>query len=559
MRLTITILVPLAIIGPPVGVAGEAPRTPIAMPGPFPYGLAWDGRRMWTVDFKGRTLHCVDLDTGQVETTVRLPVRSPAGLCCFDRRLLLVAGKMIYDLHPETGACTNWVKLNGEMPTGLASDDRHVFVADRGTREITGIDLQTRRVVRRFPTPGQWPRGMTCHDGALWCVDSAERVVHKIDPSTGRVLAAFMPPNGRIRGIAHVGGVWWFSERKSHSLVVTRAEKLSPSTPGNAMRSNRLRVRVKFTDTIENRSPKAIQNVTLRMAIPPETPRQSIRQFSIVPRPAGYRPDRFGQRIAFYEFARLDPDQSVKVEWTADADLWAIRYTPDDTQAADVKLIPESIRERFTCDAPILNLMDPFIQSAAQAATANAIRPLRMALQIRDYVFDRVRYVRDGRWDGAKTVLERGEGSCSEYAYVFSALARANGLPTRFVGATVFGCPEPVPTDESDGPAPGKTGFVDRVFHRWVEIYIPPFGWLPIDANRDDAKQPPYPRRLFLALGERLLVLSKTGWGDQDNLSRDYRSFHSWSRGVNTRQDCKVKTSRVALWERLDDTEAKGG
>ena len=520
------------------------------MPGPFPYGLAWDGRHLWAVDFEARTLNRVDLDTGQVETTAHLPVRAPAGLCRSGRRLLLAAGKMIYDLDPQTGACANWAKVEGKMPTGLASDGKHVFVADRGTREISCIDLQTRRVTRRFPTPGRWPRGMTYHDGALWCVDSAERAVHRIDPSTGRVLAAFMPPAGRIRGIAHVRGVWWFSERNSHSLVATRAEALSPSTPGNAMRSNRLRVRVTFTDTIENRSPKPILRVTLRMAIPPETPRQGIRHFAISPRPDEYRPDRFGQKIGFYELPNIQPGQCFKVEWTADAELWAIRYTPDCSQATDLKQIPKSIRERFTSDAPILTLGDPLIQSAAKAAAANAGNPLQMALQIRNYVFDRVRYVRDGRWHGAKTVLERGEGSCSEYSFAFSALARANGLPTRFVGATVSGRPEPGANDESDSSAPSKTRFVDRIFHRWIEAYLPPFGWLPIDANRDDAKQPPYSRRRFLAVGERLLILSKTGWGDKDNLSRDYRSFHTWSRGANTRQECKVKTSRVAVWER---------
>jgi len=87
------------------------------------------------------------------------------------------------------------------------------------------------------------------------------------------------------------------------------------------------------------------------------------------------------------------------------------------------------------------------------------------------------------------------------------------------------------------------------VYHRWVEVYVPPVGWLPVDANRDDRNKAPYPRRYFLALPSRLLVLSKTGGWDGANLAADYRSFHTWSRRANKRGSGRVKTSRVAVWE----------
>jgi len=77
------------------------------------------------------------------------------------------------------------------------------------------------------------------------------------------------------------------------------------------------------------------------------------------------------------------------------------------------------------------------------------------------------------RWDiglvrSALEVLESKEGVCRDYAVLFAGLARAAGIPTRYVGGIVY----------------WKTGFL---YHAWNEVYVGK--WIAIDTTRS----PGYP------------------------------------------------------------------
>ena len=58
--------------------------------------------------------------------------------------------------------------------------------------------------------------------------------------------------------------------------------------------------------------------------------------------------------------------------------------------------------------------------------------------------------------------LARGYGDCGEAALVFITLCRLCGVPARFQSAWRV--------------APWKPGM-----HDWAEIYLPPWGWMPVD------------------------------------------------------------------------------
>ena len=64
---------------------------------------------------------------------------------------------------------------------------------------------------------------------------------------------------------------------------------------------------------------------------------------------------------------------------------------------------------------------------------------------------------------------------CSEYSFVFISLCKAAGIPCRYVGST---------WNRND------EAYMDEVFHRWIEVYLPGYGWVPTDPTHGDRKSP---------------------------------------------------------------------
>ena len=74
----------------------------------------------------------------------------------------------------------------------------------------------------------------------------------------------------------------------------------------------------------------------------------------------------------------------------------------------------------------------------------------------------------------------------------------------------------------------GDDAFVDNVFHRWAEIYLPPYGWIPVDADRGDKESPRGQAMGFGEIADTLLVTTVSG-GESEYLGWRYNSNSRWS------------------------------
>ena len=79
-------------------------------------------------------------------------------------------------------------------------------------------------------------------------------------------------------------------------------------------------------------------------------------------------------------------------------------------------------------------------------------------------------------------------------------MCRAAGVPARYVGSVA---------------ERGEKASTDDVFHRWVEVYLPGFGWFPVDPSGGDRDLPADQARGFGHLSRRFLITTQNGGGSK--------------------------------------------
>ena len=120
----------------------------------------------------------------------------------------------------------------------------------------------------------------------------------------------------------------------------------------------------------------------------------------------------------------------------------------------------------------------------AAQQTAGKNTPLEKARALYDYVFENMKYDKSGTGWGrgdAEWACDSHHGNCTDFHSLFAALARSQGIPTRFeIG---FG----LPVGPHEGEIPG--------YHCWSDFWIDGIGWIPIDIS--EASKHPEKREYF--------------------------------------------------------------
>jgi len=294
--------------------------------------------------------------------------------------------------------------------------------------------------------------------------------------------------------------------------------------------SGPLTKRVELRTTWVNVGPGTISDLHIYVGVPPSLPEQEIERITWSRQPTRYLYDRYGQRVADFAVGTLRPGEGVNLGFTAVGRFWRIEYAINPGEVGDLEEVPEGVARLYLADGPYYRISDPLIVATARRAVGEERNPYLMALKLHDFVAGALDYELDGRWDDAATVLRRGSGSCSEFTFLFVALARAVGLPARYAGGAIY-----VPSR-----APGGT-FVDRTGHRWAEAYIPGYGWVPFDPTWDHPQaEGPVGRRFAGSHGYALVM-------DRGDLDPRYLgpSYIGMARG---RGPAELVQEREVIW-----------
>jgi transglutaminase-like putative cysteine protease len=284
-------------------------------------------------------------------------------------------------------------------------------------------------------------------------------------------------------------------------------------------------VSVIFTVRIIHSGEKALKEPEIRMRLPLACPQQDIDSLQIEGQPQ-HKVDRWNEPVIVYRQSELSPGQVMTGRWTADCRVRELKWNLADRRNSGVPVLSEEDKALSLRDAKNFAIDDPTIQAAAKEATAGRSDVVGKLEGIYDFVMDRLKYSRDGRWDPAPKVLATGKGSCSEYTYLFVALCRASGIPARYVGGIA---------------SRTETAFhVDLVYHRYCQAFVEGVGWVDFDPTRDERSKN---HRLFFGRTPRQVLLLSAGDGGKGSLTGwDYRCLERWSGKKKQEDDDGRKT-----------------
>ncbi len=524
MRFFLSLIVILAIFNPLL--SSEKPFSPVksfSMPGPFPKGLTSDGKSLWVSDWKKDMLYQVNT-YGKITKNILSPGYNPSGIA-WDGRFIWnsdLSTRTIYKIDPENGKVIKSIDSPTPSPDALAWDGKFLWLADGRIDEIQKISPLDGTTIHSFKSPASDPTGLAFDGKYLWVTDRIRDTIYVVHPESGDVVMFLPSPGPYPVGIAMLNGLIFvgdYQEGKIFALKIP-SEKLS--------RTNERYADIIYTQEFKNLGPDEAEELDVFIPIPETRDSQVIESFDFEPKPKEILNDRDGMKVAHFKFERLKPFKNIDIVMKVRAKIYEVYYFVDPDKVG-LSEIPADIKEKFLSNDEKYDYENPFIKNALKEAVGEEKNPYWIARKIFKYVGKKLSYELAGGWDIAPTVLKRGTGSCSEYTFVYMSMCRAMGIPTRYVGAIVVR---------------GDDASFDDVFHRWVEIYLPGYGWIPVDPQAGDKPTPAEQGYYFAHLSNRFLITTYSG-GGSPYLDWTYNSNIKWT----FKGRCRVITENYGEWK----------
>jgi transglutaminase-like putative cysteine protease len=151
---------------------------------------------------------------------------------------------------------------------------------------------------------------------------------------------------------------------------------------------------------------------------------------------------------------------SIEYAYTAKG-VW-FDIEADNVRAMDFH---DSTLARFTMEGPHV-VFTPEMRALSQQIAGDEANPYLKAKKFYDWISENIKYSFAIEYSTIRNISEycrsHGYGDCGQEALLFITLCRLNGIPARWQsGWNTF---------------PGA-----KSIHDWSEIYIAPYGWIPVD------------------------------------------------------------------------------
>lgn len=529
MRLIISLILLVIfaqlVLSVPGDIVNEFPTT-----GRCPTGLTFDGEYLWLADRLSDSLYAYSPESGMLMKTMLAPGFIPLGLTWDGDYLWCIDGgeKLIYKLDLDTGISIKQIEVPTVSPQGLAWDGKQLWLSDDKEDILTAISTEDGTIIHKFLSPSGSPQGITWDGRYLWCADRVTDRIYMMDPKYGEVLLSIDAPGMHARGLTWIDGYLWnvdYQSDKIYQIVVDDGIQLKASDFRNQ--------ELLFTYELRNYGPGSVESADVYFAIPKDRPNQVLTDMVIwTPEPMDFVKDKWDQEFAHYRLINPDLADRNRMTMKCSVKLYDARWFVFPHKVGSLNEIPKEIRKKYLVDENKYRIDDPIIQNAVKEALNGEENPYWIMRKIYRYLHEKLYYELAGGWNVAPAILERGNGSCSEYSFVFISMCRAAGLPTKYVGSVAIR---------------GDDASTDDVFHRWCECYLPGYGWVPVDPSGGDQDTPAGVAEYFGHVANRYLITTEGG-GSSEYLGWGYNSNAFWiSKGP-----AKVYVESVGEWSPIE-------
>lgn len=203
-----------------------------------------------------------------------------------------------------------------------------------------------------------------------------------------------------------------------------------------------------------------------------DIPHQTISDIHISPNPNAVIHDPDGNEIAIFYFVNIKGGENIYVQIDYKVEFEQLNSELDSASIPDDYANLSLELTKFLEADEDIDVNDKLFQEKLQGIIGNTKNPYLKGKAIYDFIVNNIKYENREHLSGLQKPIETlgmKRGNCADIAKLFIAFSRSCGIPARQVDGLIF------KPNISDNKSVLKEG------HAWVEIYLPSYGWVPVD------------------------------------------------------------------------------
>ena len=295
-------------------------------------------------------------------------------------------------------------------------------------------------------------------------------------------------------------------------LVAAAMPEVTFSAYSESEQALQRRFEFSYHVTIPN-IPRGAEKIEVSVPVPRSDDQQAVINQSVVSNLdyTRYTDPEYGNHVLIFKGVRGNdselPDAvEIQIDVTVNrreaGALFSHLAASDDNSANQKRLL-----KRFL-EPDRLVPIDGRIAEEARRVVKDDMKTIEKARALYDHLFATMSYDKSGQGWGMGDAIyacDVRSGNCTDIHSLFIGMARASGIPARFVMGF------PLPENKSSGDIPG--------YHCWAEFYVADSGWIPVDIS-EAIKHPEKkdyffgrldPNRVAFSIGRDIQILTSTG------------------------------------------------